>query len=213
MRELAAADLLYERQIWPRDEAHRLLRRARRAAQGAADRGEDARASRRSRSTRSRTARRSSTSASGRTCPSSGKLKAFKLLSTSNAYWKGDAKNQPMQRDVRHGVLQRQGPPGVPDAARGSQEARPPQGRPRDGPVHVPPVGARRGVLAGQGHDAVQHAGRLHARGALSGRLRRGEDAAHLQQGALGDVGPLAALPPEHVPGRVRARAHGASRR
>ncbi len=30
--------------------------------------------------------------------PSSGKLKAFKLLSTSNAYWKGDASNTPMQR-------------------------------------------------------------------------------------------------------------------
>jgi threonyl-tRNA synthetase len=30
--------------------------------------------------------------------PSSGKLKAFKLTSTSNAYWKGDARNQPMQR-------------------------------------------------------------------------------------------------------------------
>jgi threonyl-tRNA synthetase len=30
--------------------------------------------------------------------PSSGKLKAFKLLNTSNAYWKGDARNQPMQR-------------------------------------------------------------------------------------------------------------------
>jgi threonyl-tRNA synthetase len=30
--------------------------------------------------------------------PSSNRLKAFKLLSTSNAYWKGDAKNQPMQR-------------------------------------------------------------------------------------------------------------------
>jgi threonyl-tRNA synthetase len=30
--------------------------------------------------------------------PSSGRLKAFKLLSTSNAYWKGDAKGQPMQR-------------------------------------------------------------------------------------------------------------------
>jgi threonyl-tRNA synthetase len=27
-----------------------------------------------------------------------GQLKSFKLLSTSNAYWKGDAKNQPMQR-------------------------------------------------------------------------------------------------------------------
>ncbi len=30
--------------------------------------------------------------------PSTGRLKAFKLLSTSNAYWKGDARNQPMQR-------------------------------------------------------------------------------------------------------------------
>jgi threonyl-tRNA synthetase len=30
--------------------------------------------------------------------PSSSKLKAFKLLNTSNAYWKGDARNQPMQR-------------------------------------------------------------------------------------------------------------------
>src|SRR5450759_3245995 len=30
--------------------------------------------------------------------PSTGKLKAFKLLSTSNAYWKGDTTNQPMQR-------------------------------------------------------------------------------------------------------------------
>lgn len=30
--------------------------------------------------------------------PSTGKLKAFKVLSASNAYWKGDAKNQPMQR-------------------------------------------------------------------------------------------------------------------
>jgi threonyl-tRNA synthetase len=30
--------------------------------------------------------------------PTTGKLKAFKLLNTSNAYWKGDARNQPMQR-------------------------------------------------------------------------------------------------------------------
>ena len=30
--------------------------------------------------------------------PTSGRLKAFKLLNTSNAYWKGDARNQPMQR-------------------------------------------------------------------------------------------------------------------
>src|SRR5258705_1892580 len=30
--------------------------------------------------------------------PSTNKLRAFKLLSTSNAYWKGDARNAPMQR-------------------------------------------------------------------------------------------------------------------
>jgi threonyl-tRNA synthetase len=30
--------------------------------------------------------------------PSTGRLRVFKLLSTSNAYWKGDAKSQPMQR-------------------------------------------------------------------------------------------------------------------
>jgi threonyl-tRNA synthetase len=30
--------------------------------------------------------------------PSTGRLKAFKLTSTSNAYWKGDASNAPMQR-------------------------------------------------------------------------------------------------------------------
>ncbi|MFB3852203.1 MAG: threonine--tRNA ligase [Vicinamibacterales bacterium] len=30
--------------------------------------------------------------------PATGRLKAFKLLSTSNAYWKGDARKQPMQR-------------------------------------------------------------------------------------------------------------------
>ncbi len=30
--------------------------------------------------------------------PSTGKLKAFKVLTSSNAYWKGDARNQPMQR-------------------------------------------------------------------------------------------------------------------
>ena len=30
--------------------------------------------------------------------PSTGTLKAFRVLTSSNAYWKGDAKNQPMQR-------------------------------------------------------------------------------------------------------------------
>ena len=92
--------------------------------------------------------------------PSTGKLKAFKLLSTSNAYWKGDARNQPMQRIYGTAFLSRQGAEGAPHADRGSEEARPPQARARARAVHVPSVGAGRGVLAGQGHDALQHARR-----------------------------------------------------
>ena len=69
MKELAARDLPYEREMWPRDEALALLRRARRAAEGAAHRGEDRRARPRSPATRPAGARRSSTSASGRTFP------------------------------------------------------------------------------------------------------------------------------------------------
>jgi threonyl-tRNA synthetase len=38
--------------------------------------------------------------------PSTGRLKAFKLLTTSNAYWKGDAKNAADAAHLRHGVLQ-----------------------------------------------------------------------------------------------------------
>ncbi len=105
---------------------------------------------------------------------------------------------------LRHGVLQRQRAAGVPHADRGSQEARPPEARPRARPVHVPSVGAGRDILARQGHDALQPARQLHARRAVPGRLRRGEDAAHLQQGAVGDVGTLGALSREHVPHRTR---------
>ncbi len=142
--------------------------------------------------------------------PSTGRLKAFKLLSTSNAYWKGDARNQPMQRVYGTAFLSRGRPQGAPAADRGGEEARPPQAGARAGALHLPPVGARRHLLARQGHDALQHARRLHARGAVPRRLPGGEDADHLQQGALGDLGPLAALPREHVPrALVRRRGDG----
>ncbi len=148
MRELAAADLPYERQLWPREEALAFFAR----------RGEPLKVQ----LIEEKTAGQSHVSVYtikdretfvdfcvGPHVPSSGKLKAFKLLSTSNAYWKGDASNAPMQRVYGTAFSERQGAQGVPDADRGSQAARPPQGGPRDGPVPVPSVGARRGVLAG----------------------------------------------------------------
>ena len=97
MRELAGQDLVYERQMWPRDEAIDFFKK----------RGEPLKVQ----LIEEKTAGQSHVSVYtikdrdtfvdfcvGPHVPSTGKLKAFKLLSTSNAYWKGDAKNQPMQR-------------------------------------------------------------------------------------------------------------------
>src|SRR6476469_1110132 len=97
MKELAGQDLPYERQMWPREEAKRFF----------AARGEPLKVQ----LIEEKTAGQSEVSCYtikdretfvdfcvGPHVPSTGKLKAFKLLNTSNAYWKGDARNQPMQR-------------------------------------------------------------------------------------------------------------------
>jgi threonyl-tRNA synthetase len=97
MRELAGQDLPYERQMWPREEAIRFFM----------ERGEPLKVQ----LIEEKTAGQPEVSCYtikdrdtfvdfcvGPHVPSTGKLKAFKLLSTSNAYWKGDARNQPMQR-------------------------------------------------------------------------------------------------------------------
>jgi threonyl-tRNA synthetase len=97
MRELAAADLPYERQMWPREDAKAFF----------AARGEPLKVQ----LIDEKTAGQSEVSCYtikdrhtfvdfcvGPHVPSTGKLKVFKLLNASNAYWKGDARNQPMQR-------------------------------------------------------------------------------------------------------------------
>ena len=97
MRELAQQDLPYERHMWPREEAKRFF----------GSRGEPLKVQ----LIDEKTAGQADVSCYtikdrdtfvdfcvGPHVPSTGKLKAFKLLTTSNAYWKGDARNQPMQR-------------------------------------------------------------------------------------------------------------------
>jgi threonyl-tRNA synthetase len=97
MRELAQQDLPYERQLWPREEAKRFF----------GDRGEPLKVQLIEEKTEGQrevscyTIKDRETFVDfcvGPHVPSTSKLKAFKLLSTSNAYWKGDARNQPMQR-------------------------------------------------------------------------------------------------------------------
>jgi threonyl-tRNA synthetase len=97
MRELASQDLSYERQMWPRDEALRFF----------TARGEPLKVQ----LIEEKTAGEPEVSVYtikdrdtfvdfcvGPHVPSTGRLKVFKLLHASNAYWKGDARNQPMQR-------------------------------------------------------------------------------------------------------------------
>jgi len=97
MRELADQDLPYERQHWPREEALRFF----------SGRGEPLKVQLIEEKTPGQTEVSCYTIKDrdtfvdfciGPHVPSTGKLKAFKLLGTSNAYWKGDARNQPMQR-------------------------------------------------------------------------------------------------------------------
>jgi threonyl-tRNA synthetase len=97
MKELAQQDLPYERQLWPRDEAMAFF----------AKHGEPLKVQLIEEKTEGQqevscyTIKDRETFVDfcvGPHVPSTGKLKAFKLLSTSNAYWKGDARNAPMQR-------------------------------------------------------------------------------------------------------------------
>ncbi len=97
MKELASADLPYERQLWPREEAMRFF----------AGKDEPLKVQLIDEKTAGQsevsvyTIKDRDTFADfcvGPHVPSTGRLKAFKLLSTSNAYWKGDSRNQPMQR-------------------------------------------------------------------------------------------------------------------
>jgi threonyl-tRNA synthetase len=97
MKELAGQDLVYERQMWAREDAKAFF----------AGRGEPLKVQ----LIEEKAAGQDEVSCYtikdkdtfidfcvGPHVPSTGRLKAFKLLSTSNAYWKGDARNQPMQR-------------------------------------------------------------------------------------------------------------------
>jgi threonyl-tRNA synthetase len=97
MKQLAQQDLPYRREIWPREEAKQFF----------AGKGEPLKVQ----LIEEKTAGQDTVSCytikdkdtfvdfcTGPHVPSTGKLKAFKVLSASNAYWKGDAKNQPMQR-------------------------------------------------------------------------------------------------------------------
>jgi threonyl-tRNA synthetase len=97
MRAMAGADLPYERKMWPKQDALDFFAR----------RGEPLKVQLIEEKTPGQSVVSCYTIKDrdtfvdfcvGPHVPSTSRLKAFKILSTSNAYWKGDAKGQPMQR-------------------------------------------------------------------------------------------------------------------
>ena len=128
MKELASKDYVYERQMWPRQEAIDFFTK----------RGEPLKVQ----LIEEKTAGQPEVSVYtikdkdtfldfcvGPHVPSTGRLKAFKLTATSNAYWKGDAKNAPMQRVYGTAFFSQKELDEHLDAHRGSEEARSPQAR------------------------------------------------------------------------------------
>ena len=78
----------------------------------------------------------SSTSASGRTSPSTREIKAFKLKAEpAAAYWKGKEGNPSMQRIYGYAFFTKEELDAAPLPARGGEAPRPPQARPRARPV------------------------------------------------------------------------------
>ena len=109
---------------------------------------------------------------------STGKIgNAFKLMKVAGAYWRGDSNNPDADAHLRHGVRQAGRTRRLPQADRGSREARPPQARPRTRPVPFPGGRSGRGVLARQGLDHLPGRDRLYAPPPHR-RLRRGQCAA-----------------------------------
>ena len=136
--------------------------------------------------------------------PDTGRLKHFKLLSSAGAYWRGDEKRQMLQRIYGTAFFKKD----ELDAHLFRLEEAKKRDHRRLGKeldlfmLHPFSPGAT--VLDRARHDALQPARRLRARAAAA-RLRRDQDAAAVQQGAVGAVGPLGQVQGEHVP-RARQR-------
>ena len=93
MRELAARNLAYERKMMPKEEAKQYF----------TERGEPLKVELVNEKGGAEVSCYTIDDVfmdfcTGPHVPTSGSLKAFRVLSSSNAYWKGDARNQPMQR-------------------------------------------------------------------------------------------------------------------
>ena len=133
-------------------------------------------------------------------------IKAVKLTSLAGAYWRGDEKNTQLTRIYGTAFYSQ--------ADLDAHLERLEQAKARDHRklgreldlFHLSRGVARLAVLAPEGDGDLEPARGPAPAGEREARLRRGEDAADLRHGRLGDERPLGEVPREHVPRRRRGR-------
>ena len=123
--------------------------------------------------------------------PSTGRIKAFKLMNVSGAYWKGQEGNPQMQRIYGACFYTTEGTRRISAQAGRSQAARPSQLGPGTRPFQHSGRGrAGPDFLASEGRPDPQNDGRLAARRIAAPRLRSGLHAAHHAPGFVEDQRP-----------------------
>src|SRR3989304_2613087 len=133
--------------------------------------------------------------------PSTGHIRAFKLLSCSGAYWRGSEKNPMLQRIYGTAWLSREDLDKYLWRLEGAKKRDPRKLGAGARPLRLPGCLPGGRVLAAQGDGHLPRAGAL-----LAGRARRAGVPGDLHarpgsQAAVGAVGTLGSLPGEHVLG------------
>ena len=109
--------------------------------------------------------------------PSTGKLGAFKLTKVAGAYWRGDAKNEMLQRIYGTAWANKKQLKQYLTPDRGSGKTRPSQDRQEAGPVPYPGGSAGHGVLAPGGLEYLPDHRAVHAQGPARAGLPGDQDA------------------------------------
>ncbi len=157
--------------------------------------------------------------------PSTGKLTAFKLTKVAGAYWRGDSKNEMLQRIYGTAWADRKQLGRVPQALGGSRETRSSPHRPRAESVPHPGRRSGTGVLASQGLGDLAGRRAVHARHLSGVRLSGSARSAGARCVAVEEVRSLGQLPdnmfftesekrtyalkPMNCPGHVQIYNHG----
>ena len=147
--------------------------------------------------------------------PSTGRIKAFKLMNVAGAYWKGQEGNPQLQRIYGGVLLHAGGTRRVSAPARRGQAARPPaSGNGARSFQHSGRGRSGTDLLASQGRADPQVDGRLAARRTAAPRLSAGVHAAHHAAGFVEDQRARQFLSREYVrragsgESRLPAQAH-----